>query len=262
MKRIKMLVTVALLAGVSACASTQSSRGDAYADGSYYSAAGDGQGDYYYADERRGPDPWMTYGGFGSPFGFSGGYCSAQYRYCPSFWSFGFFDSGPFGYGYGPGGWYDPFWNGYYRPRHHHHGDHDAGTPGHSNDDQDVADNDSPTPVTGVADGNADGFVASEDADRAARRVDRPRRRASALALPGPAGSALRIRYPADLPQTRRAPERSAPPRRVEREIRPTSPRTRGGDGFGRAGRAATGGSEGRERARSPRSREDDDDDT
>ena len=103
---------IALAMGLSGCASTSSSMHSSvvYRDGSYYSPAEAGRGDYYYAPEPRaddyfGYDPFL----FGSPFYAFGGYCSAAYRYCPPFWYGAFFDP-----------WYDPFWasSHYYRAPH------------------------------------------------------------------------------------------------------------------------------------------------
>src|SRR5688572_10394571 len=118
-----------LAAGVlllSACASTSTRDGLVYRDGSWYSPAADGRGDYYTGRYR---DAWDH------PYDFSigvvpyGGYCPVRYRYCTSFWRDPFF--GPrFGH-YDPfyNRYYDPFYNPYwyrpwvyYRPvpRHHH----------------------------------------------------------------------------------------------------------------------------------------------
>ena len=106
---------IAIAIGLSGCASTSSSMhsGVVYQDGSYYSPAEAGRGDYYYAPEPRaddyfGYDPFF----FGSPFYAFGGYCSAAYRYCPPFWYSAFFDPR-----------YDPFWPGhhYYQAPHSDH---------------------------------------------------------------------------------------------------------------------------------------------
>ena len=112
MKLGRAVTLLALALGLGGCA-TYYDEGVSYDDGSYYSPADSGRGDYYYAPEpsynRYYYDEFdrfffdSSYYGFGS-FGSSwygsplysyGGYCSARYRYCP-----------PFGY-YDP--FYDPF---------------------------------------------------------------------------------------------------------------------------------------------------------
>ena len=118
-----MNTKIFLAAGVlllSACASTSTSMRDGlvHRDGSWYSPAADGRGDYY-TDLRYG-EAWDH------PYNFSvgvvpyGGYCPVRYRYCTSFWADPFF--GPrFGY-YDP--FYNPYWYRpwvYYRPVQRHH---------------------------------------------------------------------------------------------------------------------------------------------
>jgi hypothetical protein len=82
----------ALLAG---CATYSNDYRDTYADGSYYSPAGDGNGDYYYAPERA--DPYYAYGydrGYYDyryslgPIGYGrfDGYCSVQFSSCAPYW--------------------------------------------------------------------------------------------------------------------------------------------------------------------------------
>ncbi len=96
-------------------------------DGIYYSPGDDGVGDYYYAPEQRAdyyPWPAVHYGyGLGWPSYSFAGYCSLRYRYCPSW----------FGFGYSIGyGWHDPFRGAYHRPirrdlGHHRHPHIDTG---------------------------------------------------------------------------------------------------------------------------------------
>ena len=104
---------IAIAIGLSACASTSSNMHSSvvYRDGSYYSPAEAGRGDYYYAPEPReddyfGYDPFF----FGGPFYSFGGYCSVAYRTCPPYW---------YGALYDP--WYDPFWGSTPYYYHHHH---------------------------------------------------------------------------------------------------------------------------------------------
>ena len=99
----RILAGLAVALGLGACATSPD--GLRYADGSYYSSAGEGRGDYYvgrsYDSVRYLGDPFFDdflwpygspwYGGWhGAPFD---GYCSVRYRYCP-------------GLGWG---WADPF---------------------------------------------------------------------------------------------------------------------------------------------------------
>jgi hypothetical protein len=97
-----------------------------YENGSYYSAAEGGYGDYYYAPEPRLRYDYYDDFFYGSSFYAFGGYCSARYLSCPDYGYGGFLDPfHRFGYliSYGDNGWYDPFWDGYARlpPYHHHH---------------------------------------------------------------------------------------------------------------------------------------------
>ena len=137
MDRRNGLAIIALVLGLAGCASYPSNtRFDAgYQDGSYYSPADAGYGDYYYAPEPRNDyydyyDPSLYYR-YGSRFDPFGGYCSARYRYCPPFGYSPFIDPyGRFGFGvsFGGGSWYDPFWGRYgypapyynRQPRHRH----------------------------------------------------------------------------------------------------------------------------------------------
>ena len=112
MKLGRAVTLLALALGLGGCA-TYYDEGVSYDDGSYYSPADSGRGDYYYAPEpsynRYYYDEFDRFffdssyygfgsfgsGWYGSPLYSYGGYCSARYRYCP-----------PFGY-YDP--FYDPF---------------------------------------------------------------------------------------------------------------------------------------------------------
>src|SRR6478609_3925594 len=84
MKKTLLLACALLL---SACAGTTTKDGLVYKDGSWYSPASEGHGDYYTGRERHYPDaydvPWAWSVGF-VPYG---GYCPAAYRYCTSFWA-------------------------------------------------------------------------------------------------------------------------------------------------------------------------------
>ena len=126
------LLAIFLATGLGACATT-SDYGLSYEDGSYYSAAAQGRGDYYVGAEPQRSyyyyDDFDTffgsgYGWYGSPFYSYGGYCSARYRYCPRWawgggWGDGYYGSGS---GYGETGFqiyfgspWDPYWGrGYY----------------------------------------------------------------------------------------------------------------------------------------------------
>ena len=99
MKRI-ILAGAALL--LSACAGTGTRDGMVYRDGSWYSPADAGRGDYYtgasHAHDTYYDWPWAWSVGF-VPYG---GYCPVMYRYCTSFWADPFY--GPVGapYAYQP----------------------------------------------------------------------------------------------------------------------------------------------------------------
>lgn len=88
MKTMHLAMTALLAVGLTACASVGDNRGDRYKDGSYYSAPGAGQGDYYYAPEPAPyyydpffyDDPFF----FGSSFGRS---CWPSDFDCYSPWS-------------------------------------------------------------------------------------------------------------------------------------------------------------------------------
>lgn len=130
MKIRHALVAVALALATAGCASFGDDRySDTYQDGSYYSAGGDGYGDYYYAPEPRpnyGYYDSFFYGSSAFGYGGFGGYCSVRYLRCPDYGYGGFLDPfHRFGYmiSYGDTGWYDPFWDpyGYPPPRRSHH---------------------------------------------------------------------------------------------------------------------------------------------
>ena len=84
MKKTLLLASVLWL---SACAGTNTRDGLVYRDGSWYSPAREGHGDYYTGRGRHAADfydvPWAWSVGF-VPFG---GYCPIAYRYCTSFWA-------------------------------------------------------------------------------------------------------------------------------------------------------------------------------
>ena len=113
-KTISLAVRLMALAAVLAvgCTSTGSRDGMVYRDGSWYSPAGDGRGDYYTGSPRY-EEGWDYGTGFGVGIVPFGGYCPVRYRYCTSFWPDPFY--------YGP--IYDPFYDPlivYYRaPRPH-----------------------------------------------------------------------------------------------------------------------------------------------
>ena len=134
-----VFAVTALAAGLAGCASMSSNYQSnvRYQDGSYYSPAEAGYGDYYYAPEPRYDYYYDHSYFFGSPFYSFGAPCSFRYRYCSPFGYDPFYD--PY-YGFGWYGWYDPFWAYYgYHWQHHRH---------HSDDDHDDADDDSTTTPT------------------------------------------------------------------------------------------------------------------
>jgi len=98
MKKAMLAATLMVLAG---CASQATHNGMRWQDGSWYSPAHDGHGDYYTANPRRPPEaydvPWAWSVGF-VPYG---GFCPAAYRYCTSFWA---------------DPWYSAAWNPWYYP--------------------------------------------------------------------------------------------------------------------------------------------------
>lgn len=127
------LIAITLAGGLGACASSPD-YGLRYQDGSYYSPAGEGRGDYYVGVEPQRSyylyddfDLFFDggYGWYGSPFYSHGGYCSVRYRYCPR-WAWG---SG-YGSPYGETGFQlyfgsprDPYWGrDYYPPPPYRHG--------------------------------------------------------------------------------------------------------------------------------------------
>jgi len=150
MKLGRAVTLLALALGLGGCA-TYYDEGVSYDDGSYYSPADSGRGDYYYAPEpsynRYYYDEFDRFffdssyygfgsfgsGWYGSPLYSYGGYCSARYRYCPPFgyydpfydpfprfglsiyfgdpWYYGYGDGYGYGYGYG---------HGYHNPPHQH----------------------------------------------------------------------------------------------------------------------------------------------
>lgn len=149
MKLGRAVTLLALALGLGGCA-TYYDDGVSYDDGSYYSPADAGRGDYYYAPEpsynRYYYDEFDRFffdssyygfgsfgnGWYGSPLYSYGGYCSARYRYCPPFGYFDpFYDPFPrFGLSiYFGDPWYYSYGDGYgygggYRhpPRHPHPG--------------------------------------------------------------------------------------------------------------------------------------------
>jgi hypothetical protein len=140
-----LLIVLAIALGVGGCASTTSNVQSSarYENGSYYSPAEAGYGDYYYAPEPRNDyygDPFF----YGSSFYAFGGYCPAVYGYCSPFWVDPFW--GPFGF---PSPYY-----GYHHHHHSHGNDHaDAQSPSAQIDDADDSaasdDNDQPRPTRG-----------------------------------------------------------------------------------------------------------------
>jgi hypothetical protein len=98
MKKIFLLATALALAG---CAGQHTRDGMSWRDGSWYSPAHDGHGDYYTRSAHRPPEvyevPWAWSVGF-VPYG---GFCPAAYRYCTSFWA---------------DPWYSAAWNPWYQP--------------------------------------------------------------------------------------------------------------------------------------------------
>ena len=151
MKLGRAITLLVLALGSSACA-TYYDQGVSYDDGSYYSPADSGRGDYYYAPEpsynRYYYDEFDRFffdssyygfgsfgsGWYGSPIYSYGGYCSARYRYCPPFGYYDpFYDPFPrfglsiyfgdpwyYGYGYGDGYGYG-YGHGYRNPPRHRH---------------------------------------------------------------------------------------------------------------------------------------------
>jgi hypothetical protein len=180
MKYLHAFSVAALAVGLGGCASMSSNyQSDAvYRDGSYYSPADAGYGDYYYAPEPRYDYYYDHSYFFGSPFYTFGGYCSMRYRYCPPFWYDPFLSFDGFGF-YSPWyGWYDPIW--YYGHRRHHHQP--------SNDDGDQGDTVAAQPPSdAIDDDSTDG--------RAAMPVRR-RWSGSFPALSGPGTRFDRLGYP------------------------------------------------------------------
>ncbi len=128
---IRLISTALLAATLAACASypSDSYRGRVvYEDGSYYSPADDGYGDYYYAPEREYGYDYYGYDHYGygygyydyryslGPIGYLGydGFCSARYRSCAPYWYGGYaywpsYSRFGFSLSYGSGGWFDPW---------------------------------------------------------------------------------------------------------------------------------------------------------
>jgi hypothetical protein len=122
------LIAITLASGLGACATT-SDYGLSYQDGSYYSPAAEGQGDYYIgADYQRSYYVYDDYdlffgssfgGWYDSPFYSYGGYCSVRYRYCPR-WAWGSGFGAPYaetGFQIYFGSPWDPYWGQNYYPR-------------------------------------------------------------------------------------------------------------------------------------------------
>jgi hypothetical protein len=113
MKRMLFIAAGSLL--LAACASTGTRDGMVYRDGSWYSPAGEGHGDYYTGvshDHDYYYDwPWAWSVGY-VPFG---GYCPVQYRYCTSFWADAWYWPGYYPWGYQPWVYYP------HRPTHRRH---------------------------------------------------------------------------------------------------------------------------------------------
>jgi len=86
-RAMKKTMLLAATLALAACAGTSTKDGLVYRDGSWYSPAAGGHGDYYTGRERH------YYGGYYYPWawdvGFAsyGGYCPIEYRYCTSFWA-------------------------------------------------------------------------------------------------------------------------------------------------------------------------------
>jgi hypothetical protein len=112
MKTRKLWAVGALL--LSACASDGGMHeGMVQRDGSWYSPAAEGRGDYYTATERA-PAAWDPAWGVGFGVVPFGGYCPVRYRYCGSPW-----------WGYDP--FYNPYWYQpwiYQRPPPRHRPEH------------------------------------------------------------------------------------------------------------------------------------------
>ena len=108
MKKTLLFASVLLL---SACAGSTARDGLVYRDGSWYSPASEGHGDYYTGTQRQHPMaydvPWAWSVGF-VPYG---GYCPVEYRYCTSFWADPWFASA-----YYPG--YYPYYQYIHVARH------------------------------------------------------------------------------------------------------------------------------------------------
>jgi len=118
MKRKFLIAASALL--LSACASNGMRDGMVYRDGSWYSPASEGHGDYYTGVRHEHDEfydwPWAWSVGY-VPYG---GYCPVRYRYCTSFWADSWYWPGYSPWGYQPWVVYQP------RPRHRHHPDPDT----------------------------------------------------------------------------------------------------------------------------------------
>ena len=84
MKKTMLLAATLLL---SACAGTTTRDGLVYRDGSWYSPATEGRGDYYTGTRHRHYDAWDWPWAWSVGFVPYGGYCPAMYRYCTSFWA-------------------------------------------------------------------------------------------------------------------------------------------------------------------------------
>jgi hypothetical protein len=121
--KTRLFVAAALAALLAGCATYSNDYRDQYADGSYYSPADGGNGDYYYAPERS--DPYYSYGydrGYYDyryslgPIGYGrfDGYCSVQFSSCAPYW-YGYSSYSPsyrhFGFSlfYGSNRWFDPW---------------------------------------------------------------------------------------------------------------------------------------------------------
>jgi hypothetical protein len=98
---MKKVFLVAAMLALSGCAGQHTRDGMSWQDGSWYSPAHDGHGDYYTRSASHPPEvydvPWAWSVGF-VPYG---GFCPAAYRYCTSFWA---------------DPWYSAAWNPWYYP--------------------------------------------------------------------------------------------------------------------------------------------------